>query len=193
LRAGCCWLSLGGATAPFDADVQCHGLCLDVHVPHHHHCAAAIACLGGDNPVRRLAATEGGRATPTACGWSEKVVRLAQNMQFCQCTPLECSLKRPELAQILGQLGVFLTWRVSWIILWRSTVGRTGDLVDKRARCTVVIGLSSGASSMPFLGPRNGAMRPKIKFPRIVPNRLGCSWGSLQDRTHHSNPPFGSI
>ena len=50
-----------------------------------------------------------------------------------------------------------------------------------------------GASSRPFSGPRNGAMRPKIKFSKIVPNPLGCSWGTPNDHPHHPEPPFGSI
>jgi hypothetical protein len=50
-----------------------------------------------------------------------------------------------------------------------------------------------GASSRPFSGPRNGAMLPKIKFSKIVPNPLGCSWGTPNDHSHHPEPPFGSI
>ena len=41
--------------------------------------------------------------------WSEKGVRLAQNMQVGHAFLWECSYKRLRLAQLLGQLGVFLT------------------------------------------------------------------------------------
>ena len=51
---------------------------------------------------------------PTAAaGWSEKGVRLAQKIHVDPCIPVgvqACSYKRMELAQLLGQLGIFLTW-----------------------------------------------------------------------------------
>ena len=54
--------------------------------------------------------------SPRACSpdiippWSEKGVRLAQKMKIGPRIPVEYSYKKVKLAQLLGQLGIFLTW-----------------------------------------------------------------------------------
>jgi hypothetical protein len=42
--------------------------------------------------------------------WSEKAVRLAQRCKLAHAFLREYNYKRLKLAQLLGQLGVFLTW-----------------------------------------------------------------------------------
>ena len=73
-------------------------------------------CEGGASPSRIQAgilsrdAISGGGAS-----WSERGVRLAQKMQVGPCIPVgntsntAVTCKRLKLAQVLGQLGVFLT------------------------------------------------------------------------------------
>jgi hypothetical protein len=59
---------------------------------------------------RAPASTASPTATTAEPGWSEKRVRLAQNMRVGHAFLWEYSYKRLQLAQLLGQLGVFLTW-----------------------------------------------------------------------------------
>ena len=55
------------------------------------------------------AASSNGMAVSASVSFSEKVVRLAQNMELAHAFLWEHSYKRLKLAQLLGQLGVFLT------------------------------------------------------------------------------------
>ena len=52
--------------------------------------------------------------------WSEKGVRLAQKMRVGPRIPVGVQLKRLELAQLLGQLGVFLTWMRPPVRPWQQ-------------------------------------------------------------------------
>jgi hypothetical protein len=91
------------------------------------------------NPARSNIKPEWCTATgsPTATAtsstrWSEKAVRLAQKMHIDPCIPVgnwECSYKRLKLAQLLGQLGVFLTCRAtgSNATAWSAPPGGPDD------------------------------------------------------------------